>query len=127
VLEPVLVIVNTCDAFCPFKTLPKLKLAGETLNPACAPVPFSTIVAGELDASLTTVREPLALPVTVGANTAFKFTLADGPTDTGNVKPFALNPAPAAVTAEIFTVAVPLLVNTIECEALLPVEMLPKL
>jgi len=127
VLVPLLVMVNACDAVWPLATLPKLKLAGETPNPACAPVPFSTMVAGELAASLTTESDPLALPATVGANTAFKLTLAAGLTDTGNVKPFALNPAPVAVTPEIFTVAVPLLVNTIACEALLPVATFPKL
>jgi len=43
-------------------TLPQLKLAGLTVNPACTPVPDNAIVAGEPAALLVTVTLPLALP-----------------------------------------------------------------
>lgn len=62
--------VKFCDFVCPSTTLPKLKLAGETLKPACAPVPLKLIVSGDPGASLVTVIVPVILPVVVGANFA---------------------------------------------------------
>jgi len=63
---PEFVIVKACDFVCPLMTLPKLKLAGLTVNPACTPVPDNAIVAGEPAALLVTVTLPLALPLAVG-------------------------------------------------------------
>jgi hypothetical protein len=48
-------------------TLPKLKLVGLIVNPACTPVPDNAIVAGDPVALLVTVTLPLVLPLVVGA------------------------------------------------------------
>lgn len=68
--------VKVCDLVCPSTTLPKLKLAGVTLNPLWTPVPFTGIVSG--DALLLTVMLPVTAPVAVGANVTFKVAVADG-------------------------------------------------
>jgi len=65
---PVFVNLTFCEAVWPTVMLPKFKVAGDTDRPACAPVPLSEIVSGELEASLTTVRAPLVAPLAVGAN-----------------------------------------------------------
>jgi hypothetical protein len=64
-----------------------LKLAGETDNPACVPVPFRAILSDETDALLAIVIEPVTLPVAVGVNVALSVTLEDGFTATGVVTP----------------------------------------
>jgi len=64
---PVFVTVKLCDLVCPSTTLPKLNVDGETDRPAWAPVPLKGIVSEELDASLTIVMDPEALPAAAGA------------------------------------------------------------
>ena len=80
--------VNFCDFDCPSMTLPKLKLAGFTLSPGCAPVPLSAIVAGEPAALLVTLTLPLAAPAAVGANTTLNVSVCDGFNVAGSVAPF---------------------------------------
>jgi hypothetical protein len=122
-----LVSVKFCDLVCPSTMLPKLKLAGETLRPACAPVPLRFIVSGDPGASLVTFTVPVAFPGVVGAN--FTLSVAACPVFNmaGVVKPLTVNPVPAATTLEICTAALPELVNVILCAALLPVATVPKL
>ena len=55
--------------------------------------------------------DPVALPAADGANEAVRLTLCEGLTVAGNVKPVAENPVPLADTLEIFTAALPVLVN----------------
>ena len=124
---PVLVTVNVCDFVCPSTTLPKAKLAGETPNPACTPVPFTGIVRGDPLASLVTVTLPVALPAAVGANTMFNVAVDEGFKVAGVVMPFTVKPVPVAAIFEICTAALPVFVRTTCCVELEPVATLPKL
>jgi hypothetical protein len=83
VAVPVFVTVKLCDFVCPSTTLPKLKLAGDTDNPACVPVPLSAIPSDGFDALLAIVMDPVVLPDVVGVNVALSVTLDDGFTVTG--------------------------------------------
>jgi hypothetical protein len=65
---PVFVNFTFCETFWFTVTLPKFQVAGETDNPASAPVPVIEIISGELEASLTTVMVPLVEPEVVGEN-----------------------------------------------------------
>ena len=121
------VSVNVCDFVCPSVTLPKAKVAGVTLNPACAPVPVSAIVSDGLFALLVTVTLPVAFPPVAGANTTFKVAVAAAFNVRGAVIPLTLKPAPLAAMLEIWTGAVPVLVNVTCFVALPPVPTLPKL
>jgi hypothetical protein len=125
--EPVFVMVNDFEEFWPSTTLPKLKLAGDTANPGCTPAPLTEIVSGEFGASLATVTDPLTLPAEVGANVTDNVAVAEGFNVAGAVTPLTETPAPVAVTAEIFTAAVPEFVNVTCFTELAPVFTLPKL
>lgn len=59
---------------------------------------------------LVIVIEPVALPVAEGANLTVSVAISDGFKVAGAVKPLTENPVPLAVTAEISTDALPLLV-----------------
>lgn len=120
-------IVKTCDLVWPSTTLPKLKVAGETLSPAAAPVPVKLIVSGDPCASLVTVIVPTALPAAVGANFTLNVAVCEGFKVAGVVTPVTLNPVPAATMLEICTAAFPVLVKVMFCEALVPVATVPKL
>src|SRR5215475_4930468 len=87
---PEFVIVKLCDFDCPSITLPKLKLAGLTDSPACAPVPLSAIVAGEPAALLVTVTLPLAEPEVVGVNTTLNVSVCEGFKVAGTVTPLSV-------------------------------------
>lgn len=84
---------------------------GEIDNPAWAPVPLSRIFRGEFAASLRIEIEPVALPAVAGANDAERVTLCDGFRVAGVATPVTENPVPLADTLEIFTAALPVLVN----------------
>jgi hypothetical protein len=53
---------------CPTGMLLKFNEVGEIARMGCVPVPISEIVVGEFDASLVTVRVPVAGVMDVGAN-----------------------------------------------------------
>jgi hypothetical protein len=122
----VFVNVKFCEIVCPSTTLPKLKLAGDTLSPACAPVPLSVIVTGE-PALFVTVMLPVAFPAAVGANFTANVAVCEAFNVAGVVTPLALNPVPAAVTPVICKDAFPVFVNVTFCDPLLPTATLPKL
>jgi hypothetical protein len=84
--------VKVCDFVCPSFTLPYAKLAGVTLNPACAtvPVPVRETVVGELGALLAIVMVPGRLPAVVGANVALKVALAPAAIVLGVTNPLRL-------------------------------------
>ena len=63
---PVFVITTGCDFDCPFIKLPKLMLAGETLIPACTPVPERLSPGAAPGASLLMPTVPPTNPVVVG-------------------------------------------------------------
>jgi len=123
----VFVTVKTCDFVWPSTTLPKLKLEGETLRPACTPVPLKATESGDPFASLTSVTEPVTLPVALGEKSTSKVTLADGLIVAGVVTPFTLKPFPVTLMLDTRTGAVPMLLKMTCFELVLPLATLPKL
>lgn len=91
------------------------------------PVPLSEMIAGELVAVLTTLMLPDTAPVAAGAKLAVSGKLWPAASVTPPEKPVMLNPAPVAATCEMLTLAVPVLVKVMACEAELPTNVLPKL
>ena len=124
---PEFVIVKLCDFVWPSITLPKLKLAGLIVKPACTPVPLTGIVNVGVLPLFVTVKFPLAAPAAVGANVTDKVAVADGFTVAGAVTPVTAKPVPETETALICTAPVPVFVKVICCTELLPVPTLPKL
>jgi hypothetical protein len=124
---PVLVTVMVCDFVCPSTMLPKLKVAGERLNPGAAAVPVTGIVNGEFPALLTIEIDPVMLPELVGAKAALSVALCDGASVAGVVIPVNVRPVPAALTLLMFTDAVPVFVITTCLVLVVPVPIVPKL
>jgi hypothetical protein len=93
---------------------------------AATPVPLSEIVAGEFVALLVIVTLPVTAPAAVGANSTVNvadwFALRISPA----VTPLVVKPVPETFTAEIATLAFPVLVTDRLSELLLPVFTLPK-
>lgn len=120
------VVLN--ELLLPTLTFPKLRV--DVLSPrrrvAATPVPLRVIESGEPGALLTRVIVPATLPAALGAKTALNVAALPDAMVTGAVIPVTLNPAPAAVTEEIVTVALPLFVRLTLCELLVPVVTLPK-
>lgn len=102
-------------------------MVGETLNPACVPVPLKAIIKGEPVASLITVAVPVALPVVVGAKPTMNVKALEGLIVAGVVTPLTLNPVPVAAILETWTAALPVLVRVTSCVLLPPAKMFPKL
>ena len=65
---PEFVRVTFFVVFDPTSTLPKLMLIGEAVRPGAVPVPVSDTETGEFDASLASVKVPVAPPDDCGAN-----------------------------------------------------------
>ena len=125
VAPPPFVSVKVWELFVPVVTLPNAVLVGVAASCGCVPVPLKLIVVGEFGALLTIEMLPLALPADVGANLALNVVLNPAPNVNGAVIPVVLKPAPAAVTAEIVTVAPPPFVSVMVCELFVPVATLP--
>ena len=104
-----------------------MKVVGETLSPACAPVPLKAIVNGELDASLVSVTEPVTLPAAVGAKATVSVAVCEGFNVAGVVMPLTENPVPVALTAETCTAALPVLLTTTCPLVFLPTATVPRL
>jgi hypothetical protein len=122
------VIVIFCELLPPTLTLPKLKDNGATERPGCVPMPVSETASGEFEASLVTVNVPFAAPVACGANCIWTETVCPTATDPDGLAPTTENPVPEIAAWEIFTAAVPVLVNVKLCSVdVLPIAMLPKL
>jgi hypothetical protein len=79
--DPVLDRFNETDPIAPTTTLPKLTDAGVLARPGCVPVPVNATERGEFDASLATVKLPVALPVACGANAICTVTLCPTASD----------------------------------------------
>lgn len=124
---PEFVIVNVCDLVCPSMTLPKLKLAGLTVKPACTPEPLTGIESGEPVPLLVTVTVPVTAPTAVGANVTDKTAWLEGFNVAGTVTPLVVNPDPVTVIPVICTDPVPVFVNVICFAELVPVPTFPKL
>ena len=124
---PVFVTVIVCDFVWPSTMLPKLKVAGERLNPGAAAAPDTGIVSGEFPALLTIEIDPVTLPEAVGAKAALSVTLCDGVSVAGAVIPDRVRPVPAALTLVMLTDAVPVFVITTCLLFVVPVPTVPKL
>ena len=90
-------------------------------------MPLKAIVSGELDASLVTVTDPVALPATVGAKRTVSVAVCEGFSVAGVVIPLTEKPVPVVLTAEMCTAALPALVTTTCPLVLLPTATVPKL
>ena len=115
-----------CELLLPAATLPKFSDAGDAASCACAPVPVSAIVIGELGESFVIVMLPLAAPAVVGANCAVNDALCPAPSVAGVANPVTLKPVPLAAICEMFTFAEPEFVSVTVCVALLPSVTEPK-
>ena len=89
------------------------------------PVPDKEI-AGELLALLETEAVPVELPVVVGVNATFSAADFPGASAVLELIPFALKPAPEAVTLEMVTLELPVLVRVTANVLLLPLFTFPK-
>lgn len=83
-------------------------------------MPLTGKVVGELVAVLTTLTLPETLPVAVGANLTASERLWPEARVATPEKPLTLNPGPAAVTCEMLTDPVPLLVTVNGNEPVVP-------
>lgn len=124
---PLFVNVTLCVPVCPTVTLLKFNDAGEIVSPGCMPVPLREIVSGEFEASLVTVRSPVAAPSDGGANRTWTVTLCPTGIEEEGFPPITLNADPETVACEMFTAAVPVFVTLTLCVALLPTATFPKL
>jgi hypothetical protein len=125
---PVLVKAALKSLLLPTFTLPKLRFAvlnASTCVPA-APVPLNAIVNGELGALLVSEIEPVTAPAAVGVKTALNVLFEPVGIVSGVLRPVIVKPAPLTVAPDITRLAVPLLINSIVCELLVPVETFPK-
>lgn len=95
----------------PTATLPKLAPVGITEMAGCTPEPLREIVAGELDALLTTARFPAAPPTTVGVKLTERGRLWPVARVTAPGKPLTVNPAPVMAICEMLTLPVPVFVT----------------
>src|SRR6202050_3609819 len=89
------------------------------------PVPLNETETGELEASLVTVKVPLAAPRLVGANCSCTVTLCPTGTEAEGLPPMTVNPAPEIWADAMFTVAVPVLVTVTLWVAVLPTFTFP--
>ena len=124
---PAFVTVKLCDLVWPSTMLPKLKLAGVTLRPACAPVPLKLMVMDDPFALLVITIEPLAAPAAVGAKFTLRVPVCDGLSVAGAVIPLKVNPAPLGEILEICTAALPVFVIATCWVEVAPTATLPKL
>jgi hypothetical protein len=92
---PVLVRVTVCVLLVLIATVPKLMLAGLAATRTVAPLPDRDTVAGELEASLTTVMVPVTAPAAWGANLTEKGALCPVVKVKGRESPLMLKPLPA--------------------------------
>lgn len=118
--------MSACVFVCPSTTLPKLKVDGVMLNPACIPAPLKLIFNGDPFALLVTVTVPVAFPTAVGENLAVKLVVCEAATVAGVLTPVRLNPVPLAAILEMVTDAFPVFVSVINWLALLLVDTFPK-
>src|SRR5262252_9056844 len=79
-------------------TLPKFTLLGFAVSdPGARPSPSRAMLRGELEASETIARLPIATPVAVGANLTLSVTFWLGLSVIGNVRPLIEKPDPVTL------------------------------
>lgn len=97
---PVLVMVSErVDEF-PVFTVPKARLVelNESTRVCATPVPLREMVAGELEALLTMLTEPLTEPAAVGENSTLKVVDCPAVRLMGKDTPVVLKPLPLTLT-----------------------------
>ena len=118
---PVAFRVPLSEELEPTTTLPKLKVAGETLNiPGALPMPESTTLSGELHASETIDTAPLGEPALVGAKVTVKVRLWFEERVVGKVNPLTEKTLPVILAWEIVTAVPPVFVTVSDLLLLLP-------
>ena len=112
-LAPVTLNVPEAVPLVPTTTLPRDKLAGETVScpVALAPVPDKLMLRVGFVAFEVRVTLPLALPAEVGAKVTVKVVLWPAAKVSGAVMPLNVNPVPLMATCEIVTLVPPVLVT----------------
>lgn len=86
---PEFVTVNICDFDCPAVTLPNAYVVGDTLSPACEPLPPSGTLNGEFSPSLVITRLPAREPPADGVNNTLNVSVCPGTSSTGVGIPLA--------------------------------------
>jgi hypothetical protein len=124
--DPVLDKFTDTDPVAPTTTFPKLTDAGVLARPGCVPVPVNATERGEFDASLATVKLPVALPVACGANAICTVTLCPTASDPEGFPEAIVYPAPVIEADDTFTAVVPVFVTVKLCVAVLPIPTFPK-
>ena len=122
---PVLLSWMVWESVVPTATLPKLKLDGVMLNPACTPVPVTGMTA-----LAPCVFETVTLPLTFSLAVGSKLTVIDvaweGVRVTGVVIPETTTSFALTVTWEMVMLVFPVFVMLTFCEPELPTFTLPK-
>jgi hypothetical protein len=90
------------------------------------PVPLSETARGEFTALLIRETLPDVFPAVCGANWSGTGIFWPAASETEDMPPTTLNPAPVMVAWEMITVDVPVLVRVSICRLLEPVRTLPK-
>ena len=102
-----------------------VQLRSAECGTVCDPVPDNGIVAGELEALLTTARLPVTLPATAGVKVTFRVPPCPGAKICPADRPLALKPAPEMLTFEIVTWELPEFVSVTASVLLAPVFTFP--
>lgn len=111
-------------AVCPAVTV---WLAGcVVMESAVEPVPLREMARGEFTASLVTDMLPDAFPAVWGVNWSRNARFCPAATETEDIPPTTLKPAPEIVACEMVTAAAPELVRVSVWKLLKPVDTLPK-
>ena len=112
----------------PAVTFPKFMLPGVAESRCRMPRPLkATRSIGELDALLTSETLPVALVVSVGANTTVRAPDCPAETVNGKAWPAIAKPAPLTVAWETDKLVLPELLKVRICELLVPTSTSPKL
>jgi hypothetical protein len=112
---PLFVNVDVSELLLPTVTVLKFRLVGFALSDAVAavPVPVRLITSGEGVPFVTNVKDPLTLAVDVGVKIVLKVVLPPAAIVVDVESPVEVMPAPAGVTCENVSVALPLFVSVI--------------
>ncbi len=126
---PLAVSLPVAELLLPTVTLPRLRVAGETLRvpTAVVPVPESGMVNVGFEAFEVTVTFPLADPALVGANLTVKVVLCPAPRVKEELMPLKVNPVPLIATLETETLDPPLFVIVPDRDWFDPTVTFPKL
>lgn len=119
--EPVTVSVAGRPFVLPTVTLPKLRLAGLTLNcDGDVPIPDRGTVTFEIGELDVRSKLPLAFPLACGAKVTPNVKLCPADNVIGSVNPLSVNPLPVIVSCEMVTALPPEFLRVSDNKLLLP-------